>query len=40
MEVFRAGGKVLLAGGYGVLEEGNVGLVLAVDRYFYTLTTA
>ena len=31
-----APGKVLLAGGYLVLESPNVGLVLAVDRRFYT----
>jgi phosphomevalonate kinase len=27
--------KVLLAGGYGVLQEGNEGFVLALQNYFY-----
>lgn len=31
----RAGGKVLLAGGYGVLEENNYGLALGVANSFY-----
>jgi mevalonate kinase len=34
-KIVKAPGKVLIAGGYGVLEEGNAGLSLAVDRYFY-----
>ena len=37
--VLKAPGKVLMAGGYGVLEEQNVGLSLAVDRYFYSVST-
>lgn len=36
--VLKAPGKVLMAGGYGVLEEDNVGLSLAVDRYFYSVS--
>ena len=36
--VLKAPGKVLMAGGYGVLEEHNVGLSLAVDRYFYSVS--
>lgn len=37
--VLKAPGKVLMAGGYGVLEEQNVGLSLAVDRYFYSVSS-
>lgn len=33
--VLKFPGKVLLAGGYGVLEKNNCGLVLAVGCYFY-----
>ena len=36
--LFRASGKVLLAGGYAVLQEANQGLSLAIDRHFYSLT--
>ena len=36
--IFRASAKVLLAGGYGLLEEGNQGLSLALDRHFYSIT--
>lgn len=36
--VLKAPGKVLVAGGYGVLEEQNLGLSLAVDRYFYSVS--
>lgn len=36
--VYRASGKVLLAGGYGVLEEGNFGLSLAINKHFYSRT--
>ena len=28
-----------MAGGYGVLEEGNQGISLAVDKYFYSIST-
>jgi phosphomevalonate kinase len=35
---YKAAGKILVAGGYGVLEEGNLGLSLAVDRHFYSIT--
>jgi phosphomevalonate kinase len=38
--VFKAPGKVLMTGGYGVLEEGNVGLTLAVDKYFYSVSSS
>jgi phosphomevalonate kinase len=34
-----APGKILLAGGYVVLESGNVGVVLAVDKRFYSTVT-
>ncbi len=37
--VAKASGKVLIAGGYGVLEEGNYGLSLAVDSCFYCICT-
>jgi phosphomevalonate kinase len=36
--VAKAPGKVLVAGGYGVLEEENVGLSLAVDNYFFAVS--
>lgn len=36
--VYKAAGKVLLAGGYGVLEEGNYGLSIALDNHFYSVT--
>ena len=35
---FKTTGKVLIAGGYAVLEEGNVGLSLALNRHFYSIT--
>ena len=28
-----------MAGGYGVLEEGNQGISLAVDKHFYSVST-
>ncbi len=31
----KACGKVLVAGGYGVLEKYNIGLSLALENYFY-----
>lgn len=31
----KACGKVLVAGGYGVLEQSNIGLTLALENYFY-----
>jgi phosphomevalonate kinase len=37
---YKAAGKVMIAGGYGVLEEGNYALTLALDRHFYSVTTA
>lgn len=37
--ISKASGKVLLAGGYGVLEEGNFGLSLAINKHFYSLTS-
>jgi hypothetical protein len=37
---YRASAKVLLAGGYGVLQPGNCGLPLALRTHFYTLTAA
>jgi hypothetical protein len=32
----KACGKVLIAGGYGVLEQSNIGLSLALKNYFYS----
>ena len=31
----KACGKVLVTGGYGVLEKSNIGLTLALENYFY-----
>jgi mevalonate kinase len=39
MIITKAPGKVLIAGGYGVLEENNYGLALAVNSYFYCICT-
>jgi phosphomevalonate kinase len=36
--IYKASGKVLLAGGYGVLEEGNFGLSLAINKHFFSRT--
>jgi hypothetical protein len=35
--VFKSSGKILIAGGYGILEEENVGISLAVNRHFYAV---
>lgn len=35
----KACGKVLVAGGYGVLEKNNIGLSLALENYFYCKLT-
>lgn len=37
--ISKASGKILLAGGYGVLEEGNFGLSLAINKHFYSKTS-
>ena len=37
--ITKAPGKVLIAGGYGVLEENNFGLTLALNSYFYCVCT-
>ena len=36
--IYKASGKVLIAGGYGVLEEGNYALSLAINKHFYSIT--
>lgn len=33
---YRCPGKVLLLGGYAILNEENHGLSVAVDKYFYS----
>jgi mevalonate kinase len=38
--IAKAPGKVLMAGGYGVLEQGNLGLSLAVDKYFFAVSNS
>jgi mevalonate kinase len=39
MIITKAPGKILISGGYGVLQENNYGLALAVNSYFYCVCT-